>query len=105
MPLAGARVILVPLGPEGRDRPRPAALTGPDGKFRLATYSKGDGAPAGEYAVALTWGSPRQAAGLHPLASSAAPDYFRGRYGDPKTSGLRLKVEPGGGELSPIDLR
>ncbi len=104
-PLAGAQVVLVPLGPGAADRPRPAALTGPDGKFRLSTYVKEDGAPAGEYAVTLTWGGPRKAAGLHPLAAGAAPDYFHGRYGDPKASGLRLTVGPDGGELSPIDLR
>jgi hypothetical protein len=55
--------------------------------------------------VAVTWGGPHAAAAAaSPLALSAAPDYFRGRYGDPKTSGLRLTVGPGD-ELSPINLR
>jgi hypothetical protein len=104
-PLAGARVVLVPLGPDAAGRPRPAALSGPDGIFRLSTYAKEDGAPAGQYAVAVTWGGPHAAgSAASPLALSAAPDYFRGRYGDPKTSGLRLTVGPGG-ELTPINLR
>jgi hypothetical protein len=32
-------------------------------------------------------------------------DYFQNRYKDPKTSGLRLKIEPRATELSPINLR
>jgi hypothetical protein len=53
-PLAGARVVLVPLGPDAAGRPRPAALTGADGRFRLSTYSRDDGAPP----ASMQWRSP-----------------------------------------------
>jgi hypothetical protein len=107
-PLAGALVVLVPLGAGGTEPVRPSAVSGDDGRFTLATYARSDGAPAGEYAVAVTWRGPQQAADQgtdqHVQGLTAAPDYFRGRYADPKTSGLRLKIEPGAGELPAIIL-
>ena len=105
-PLAGALVVLVPLAPAGGpESVRPSALTGDDGTFQLSTYARGDGAPPGEYAVAVTWHGPsKPAADTPPLALAAAPDYFRGRFADPKKSGLRLKVEAGAGELPAINL-
>jgi hypothetical protein len=97
-PLAGALVVLVPLHPAaGTAALRPSALTGADGTFRLSTYAAADGAPAGEYAVTVVYRVPPSGgtADAHTLALSTAPDSFGGRYADPKTSRLRLKIDAG----------
>src|SRR5262249_29977763 len=67
-PVAGATVMFVPVGDQGR----PAqALTGPDGSFRLATTSK-EGAGRGEYQVLVTKTTGMLAPGALP-SSPAAP--------------------------------
>jgi hypothetical protein len=110
-PVAGARVLLIPLNRGDQDVALPRGTTGSDGMFKLTTYAPEDGAPAGEYTVSLTWKGPQQGAadtkgdGDRPLVGGVQLDYFKNRYKDPKTSGLRLKIEPGAAELSPINLK
>jgi hypothetical protein len=53
-PLKGAVVVLHPLDKSKfKMDERPQATTDADGKFTLFTYVVGDGAPAGEYQVAI----------------------------------------------------
>jgi hypothetical protein len=107
-PVAGAHLLLVPLSPEDKEAIRPQGITREDGTFKLTTYTPEDGAPAGEYAVSLTWKGPQRLAKDEdggPLMAGGSSDYFKGRYRDPQKSGLRVKIEPGSSELSPINLK
>jgi hypothetical protein len=53
-PLAGALVIFHPQG-GGPKAPHPTGYADKEGKFRLTTYTKQDGAPSGPYSVTVEW--------------------------------------------------
>lgn len=72
----------------------PSGHVAKDGTFQLSTYGAFDGAPAGAYAVSVTW-----------LGERAEADPRRSRYPDPKTSGLRAEVKEGPNELEPFRLK
>ena len=73
--------------------PRPRANVAADGTFTLSTYGENDGAPAGDYIVAISWEN-----------TDTNEDRLRGRYSGP-TSRLRAKVAEGNNELPPFDLK
>jgi hypothetical protein len=55
-PAVGARVFFSPAEDPANPRAlRPFAIVENDGSFRLTTYTKYDGAPAGDYVVIVTW--------------------------------------------------
>jgi hypothetical protein len=55
-PAVGAFVVLHLVdAPEGEDAPRPNGIVKEDGSFTLSTPYRGEGAPVGEYAVAIVW--------------------------------------------------
>lgn len=97
-PLAGATVILHPVGAADSAAAKPAGLTGPDGAFVLTTYSHQDGAPAGDYVVTVEW----RAAPKTP--ADDPPDRLKGKFRDPKKSPFRLSVARGDNELAAIKL-
>ncbi len=71
---------------------RPSAYIQADGSFALRTYFPADGVttdgvPPGEYLVAINW-YPANVRNYRSVIS----DKLGGRYGDPKTSGLRAQV-------------
>lgn len=101
-PAAGAQVVFHPLNPTPADAPKPTATVKPDGSFALSTYTSGDGAPAGEYAVGVSWPS-----GGAPIGGDAesGPDRFGSRYADPQKSGLRARVNEAPTEIPPFDLK
>ena len=90
MAAAGAIVVFHPTVPASGDVPLPTAHVGEDGRFELTTYVKGDGAPAGEYAVTIEWLPPRPPPPHKPKQTG---DRFRGRYADPRTSTIRYAVQ------------
>jgi hypothetical protein len=53
------------------------------------TYTAGDGAPAGDYAVTVLWPQGESHTGGD---SDSGPDRLGGRYANPKTTSLRAKV-------------
>ena len=53
-PLPGALVVFHPQG-GGSKAPRPTGYADKEGKYRLTTYTKQDGAPAGPYSVTVEW--------------------------------------------------
>jgi hypothetical protein len=59
-PMAGAMVILHPVGDVGLNGLKPRALADADGWFKIYTYVVGDGAPAGNYAVTIQPKRPKQ---------------------------------------------
>jgi hypothetical protein len=86
-PAAGALVVFHPLDTD--DVNKPVAHVDDKGTFTLTTYSEGDGAPAGKYAITLEWPVPRKT----PF-DKEGPDRLGGRFGNPKTSPLHFTVEP-----------
>src|SRR5215472_1146311 len=79
-PAAGAVVVFHPTASAAGDVPRPTAHVGEDGTFELTTYVKGDGAPAGEYAITIEWIPPRPPP---PHWPKQIGDRLKGRYSDP----------------------
>ena len=81
---------------------RPYARTDENGQFTVSTYGMNDGAPAGEYRVSVSWKGPLR--GVSPDQRDALPELLPARYGDPATSGIRVRVVPGNNALETIDL-
>jgi 5-hydroxyisourate hydrolase-like protein (transthyretin family) len=101
-PAAGMLVVLYPANDSDAGAPSVSGTTDDEGRFALSTYETEDGAPAGEYAVAI-----RRANGLnHKGAFKKSPEPERkNRYLDPKTSGLRVRIEERPNELAPFNLQ
>ena len=69
------------------------AFTAADGSFSIGTYSGGDGAPDGEYAVTFQWGM------RNLLGGDYAGDLFGGKYNDPTKSEKKITIAG-----APIDM-
>jgi hypothetical protein len=86
--------------PEGDATPlSPAAVTDEEGRFQLMSFKPGDGAPAGDYKVTIIYPMNRYNKHLSGI------DRLKGKFADPKTSGLTAKVEPTSNDLPPFDLK
>ncbi len=77
-----------------------AGVSRPDGTFTLTTFTTGDGAPAGEYAVTVFWQNEAM-----PLDECLCPDpllhdRLYGLYGDARTSELRATVHAGANDIT-----
>ena len=111
-PVAGVQVTFRPIVPEGQNSPAPVpiARTDKDGKFRLATTvgeagQAVDGAPAGDYAVALVAARSDSADFLRKDAASPTSATIDARFSNPETSGLKATIKPGENTLEPFDLK
>jgi hypothetical protein len=96
-PAEGAIVVFQPLN-SGPDSLMPSGTVGADGTFTLRTHPHGDGAPAGEYVVLVTWMPPNAREQENPVNKLPA------KYGSPTDSPLRAKVNAGTNELEPYRL-
>jgi tetratricopeptide (TPR) repeat protein len=103
-PLAKATLVLFPLNPEAEDHPRPKAESGPDGTFKLETYEKGDGAPAGEYAVQVVQMAPPTAKEIKE-ERVVYRNLLPARYANPQTSALRVRITSGENKLPALELK
>jgi hypothetical protein len=99
-PTRGALVVFHPLE-AGPNAPRPSAYVEPDGSFKLGTNKPGDGAPAGNYAVAITW-VPKDF--QRKDDQTDLPNLLPERYGDPQKSQLRATVKAEDNVLAPFML-
>jgi hypothetical protein len=88
-PAAGATVMFHPVTPPGHNVEAAAGTADEAGEYRLTTYNAGDGAPAGEYVVTVTWPEPRKSPFGPP-----PKDLLCGKYADRQASKLRYTVEP-----------
>jgi hypothetical protein len=97
-PATGAIVRFWPAGAGPTDWKvvKPEAMVGEDGSFQLLSYTPGDGAPVGEYAVTVRW-SGRDA--------PPGPDLLGERFSDPKRPVLKVTVKETGTEVPPIELK
>jgi hypothetical protein len=104
-PTPEALVIFHPLNDPDPRAMRPLGRVGADGRFTLTTYRAGDGAPAGDYAVTVSWQKEVDRQGL-PVEErkNDEPNLLPDRYGKPGTSGLRVHVEAGANEFPPFRL-
>jgi len=98
-PAEGAQVIFQPAG----DVPAGGALTpsgtvAADGSFTLSTYPHGEGAPAGEYQVLVTWYPPNARELDNPVNKLPA------KYGEPGSALLKATVKEGDNVLEPFRL-
>ena len=101
-PAEKASVIFHPLNDSDPNALRPTGEVGPDGSFKLSTYTAGDGAPAGDYAVTVSWYEGSSAIGGD---ADSGPDRLGGRYANPQTSGLHAQVREGSNEVPPFHLK
>jgi hypothetical protein len=81
-PATGVTVVFHPVTDDGGAIYRPMGEVDANGKFSLTTYTKDDGAPAGEYIITLSWIPPRK------LGAPEPQDRLKGAYNNPKTSKL-----------------
>lgn len=100
-PAAGALVVFHPTRPTDPNIPRPSGTVRGDGSFSLGTYAPDDGAPPGDYRVAIVWRTaPSPAASQKGDITNRLPD----RYGNPQTSQLYAEVKDRPTELEPFKL-
>jgi hypothetical protein len=96
-PAEGATVILDPVGGGGTSKP--SGIVAADGSFTVSTHPHGGGAPAGEYAVLITWFPPDARQSDNP--KNKLPT----KYGDTaKTPVPKVTVPAGGTDIPPIKL-
>ena len=97
-PAEGARVQLTAVGDVKLLGLCPHATVDRDGSFRLTTYKTGDGAPAGRYALTVTWPLPPRP------GQEEGPDRFRGRYANPTRPVRQVDVAAGDNDLGIIQI-
>lgn len=100
-PAEGALVVFHPADDAQPRALRPSGQVNAQGSFVLGTYAPGDGAPAGEYLVAIVWLGDRKK--MNPETGDV-PNKLPERYGNPETSQLRASVKSGPTELEPFKL-
>ena len=101
-PAERAQVIFHPLGDAEPKRQTASGEVAADGSFSLSTYTAGDGAAAGDYAVTVSWPS-----GSSPIGgdSESGPDRLGNRYSNRETSGLKATVNEAPTEVPRFDLK
>lgn len=92
----GAFLVFHPQEPERLNDSKPFAIADDAGNFTVTTFSEGDGALPGDYAVTVVWPGKSKAAKLSLSSESSGvgggEDQLKGAYGDPKTTDLKVTV-------------
>lgn len=81
--------------------PNPRGDCDEDGTFRIYTYVAYDGAPAGRYAVTVSWKDPEG----RNREDEKYPELAPRRYQNPRTSGLTAEIKTGGNALPVFELK
>jgi hypothetical protein len=102
-PTARALVTFHPVGESGNDAVHPSGEVDAQGNFTLTSYTTGDGAPEGEYQVTVVWWLAAKAPGAGD--ETYTRNYLPERYGQVRTSPLRVRVVPGENELPVFELK
>ena len=102
-PAPGARAIFCPVDTSSPElaRVRPMGVTGPDGKYTLMTFAKGDGVPAGEYKVVVQWPSTSGGDERGPIYG---PDRLKGKYATVESTTLTASITDETTEIPPLEL-
>lgn len=97
-PGSAIEVLCNPASPPTNSDPGQASVssaqTEPDGSFKFSTYVVGDGVPAGDYTLTMSWRAFNVMSG-----SSTGPDKLKGRYSDPVKSEFKVTIKD-----QPVDL-
>jgi hypothetical protein len=107
-PAAGVMIILCPQGdgPPEFQKARPMGLSQKDGTFFVNTFGGGDGAPAGQYKVLMSWAAPPAKGGADRDGGPApGADRFQGRYNNLEKTPFTVDVKSGTNELPPFELK
>lgn len=100
-PVPGAVVTFCPVDSSAPATVRPTATTDEEGHFTLTTYSEFDGAPAGDYTVAVSW-FPLVDAGSGP---TRGPNKLPPKYSIPEQSPLKVTVNPEDTDLETLEVK
>jgi hypothetical protein len=103
-PASGAVVVLHPLNRSKPAQGFPRAVVEEDGSFAVTTFTAKDGAPAGDYAVSITWDRTSVKVQGQKGHARKIPTNFPLKYADPKTSGFVVHIQEGSNELRPFDI-
>lgn len=100
-PVKDAELAFFPIDPEVPEQVRPWAKTNENGEFRLSTYDRDDGAPAGSYKVTIVH---------HEIVISGGsmgtkPNDLPAKYASKETTDLTVEIEPQDTVIPPIDLK
>jgi hypothetical protein len=100
-PPAGAVVVFHPVDQSVADTRRPVGRVEADGTFTLSTFNVGEGAPAGQYIVAIS-----RARAPSESVTTTAKDSVQmpPKYGDVRSSPLRATVTEGTNEMPTYNL-
>jgi hypothetical protein len=99
-PAANAKIQFHSLDDVAIDHLRPHAIVEADGSYRLTTFVTGDGAPAGLYAVTVTWpAAPKR------RFDPEGPDQLKGRYVDSRRPLRKVVIAPGGLDIGRSDIK
>jgi hypothetical protein len=102
-PVAGATIVFHPTDKSKfKWDERPQAKTDADGKFTVFTYKPGDGAPAGDYKVAVALIVVGDDGDDQVKRTKGKPASLPAKYADPAQSGLTATVSA---STSPVDLK
>ena len=106
-PAVGARVMFHPRHDPDLCTAHPAGIVAADGSFALTSCHPGDGAPVGDYTVAVVWPAETASAAEIRGIGRKQPfnDRLQGRYSDPSAPLLQAEVRAGDNELPPFELR
>jgi hypothetical protein len=103
-PPVGALVVFHPVDPEFGKRigGKPFGKVNDDGTFTLTTYTKGDGAPEGEYGVTVDWRGSHRTGKLNLGGEDSGEDRTGGgisklkpKYGNPQQPFTRVIIKKG----------
>lgn len=87
-PIPGAQLLFQ--ATVGKQTTKAFGVAAADGTFTLSTYVAHDGAPEGDYKIAVIWRQPRTDA-----AGKAGPNLLPPRYGNLEESGLSARIQNG----------
>jgi len=100
-PAEGAQVVFRPAqeSGEGKNRPMAYGTVEKDGKFTLRTDPHGEGAPAGDYVVLITWYD------TDPRDPEKHFNKLPAKYADQLNPVLKVTVKEGNNDLEPFRLK
>jgi hypothetical protein len=99
-PAEGAVVVFHAAAPSGTkaSSERPAGRVQADGSFTLGTFAPGDGAPEGDYVVAIAWPNDTDPTANVAVSKKATPKLAL-QYGDARKTPLRAKIVQGSNDI------
>ena len=98
----GALVVFHPQENERINAAKPVATADAQGNFVLTTHAQNDGAIPGDYGVTVVWPGKTAALAsslsLSSEGSSSSPDRLAGKYGNPQSPILKVRIEKAGNQ-------